>query len=144
VSASPNFTTMITELSTTSAGHVGATFSSLHPDFTLYAFFEFLAFNKIDEDRIVFLNLRVNLIFLTSLSDMKNCSAVETVVLLTHNTVEFKIISLVFLIEDKNEFAIRGGAPRYIFLQFKCIFILEFGKFSVSLCVKNILDVEIT
>jgi hypothetical protein len=48
---------MITELSTTSAGHVGASFSSLHPDFTLYAFFEFLAFNKIDEDRIVFLNL---------------------------------------------------------------------------------------
>jgi hypothetical protein len=75
---------------------------------------------------------------------MKNCSAVKTVMLLTQITVEFKIIPLVFLIEDKNEFAIRSRAPRYIFLQFKCILILEFGKLSVSLCVKNILDVEIT
>jgi hypothetical protein len=145
VSFSPLITTFHTELRTTSAAHiVVSSFNSLNPELTTYALSKILALKKIDDCRKVFFNFRINLILLTSNSYMLVCSAIKTVVLLTHRALKFKIIFLVLLIKGKNVFAVRIRALWAIFLLFKCILELEFGKLVVIIWIQNILDVEIT
>jgi hypothetical protein len=106
-----NSTAYITELCSTSAGHMVATFGFLHPEITLVALLEFMTLSKFDELIVVFVNFLVNLVFVTGHSHVVDCPAIETVVFVAHRTVELKVKLLVLLVKDESILAISSWTP---------------------------------